>query len=156
MKIRSVKKCETCKKIKRIEEFATRVFDKNSHKEFLNISRGDDLRDSCQACRKRALMFQAAKFRAKTNVMEFNLELKDIVIPNYCPVLGIEIGMHNEITSSNSPTLDRIDNNKGYVKGNVIVVSHKANAIKNDASIEELEKVYLFYKNLLTKEKKTI
>ena len=39
------------------------------------------------------------------------------------------------------PSLDRIDGAKGYVKGNVRVISHRANMLKNDATIEELELV---------------
>jgi len=47
----------------------------------------------------------------------------------------------------NSPTLDRIDNTKGYTKDNIIIVSFKANTIKNSATIEELEKVLQYYKH---------
>jgi hypothetical protein len=49
----------------------------------------------------------------------------------------------------NSPSLDRINNNLGYVPGNVIVVSDRANRIKNNATIEELEKIVNYYKNKL-------
>lgn len=47
-----------------------------------------------------------------------------------------------------SPQLDRIDNTKGYTKDNVVVVSKRANTIKNDATVQELCKVAEFYKNL--------
>jgi hypothetical protein len=40
-----------------------------------------------------------------------------------------------------SPTLDRIDNAKGYVKGNVCVISKKANTMKNNATPEEVWKL---------------
>jgi hypothetical protein len=40
-----------------------------------------------------------------------------------------------------SPTLDRIDNAKGYVKGNVCVISKKANTMKNNATPEEVRKL---------------
>ena len=40
----------------------------------------------------------------------------------------------------NSPSLDRMDNSKGYVKGNVQVISHKANSMKFSASKDELLK----------------
>ena len=48
----------------------------------------------------------------------------------------------------NSPSFDRIDPTKGYVKGNVIIVSNKANVIKSNATVEELERVSSFYRQL--------
>ena len=83
------------------------------------------------------------KSRAKRIGIEFNLDWQDIEIPIICPVLGIPIltgtneGMKTGPTP-NSPSVDRIDNNKGYVKGNIQVLSHKANTMKNSASPEQL------------------
>lgn len=87
-------------------------------------------------------MLRRAQQRAKERGHEFNLELSDIHIPTHCPVLGIELVVHKGRSGGNpnSPALDRIDNNKGYVKGNVMVVSHRANMMKVDASPEELIK----------------
>lgn len=87
-------------------------------------------------------MLRRAQQRAKERGHEFNLELSDIHIPTHCPVLGIELVVHKGRSGGNpnSPALDRIDNNKGYVKGNVMVVSHRANMMKVDASPEELVK----------------
>lgn len=73
----------------------------------------------------------------------------DLNVPEYCPALGILLDRHaTRNTRSNAPSVDRIDNDIGYVPGNVVVVSLKANRIKNDATIEELEKVLDFYKGL--------
>lgn len=87
-------------------------------------------------------MLARAKGRAKERGHEFDLELSDIHIPTHCPVLGIELVAHKGRSGGNpnSPALDRVDNNKGYVKGNVMVVSHRANMMKVDASPEELIK----------------
>lgn len=65
-------------------------------------------------------------------------------LPTLCPVLGIEIlysfagkkGPRNA-----SPSIDRIDNALGYVKGNVRVISFRANRIRNDASLDELRAI---------------
>lgn len=83
------------------------------------------------------------KSRAKALGKDFNLDHSDIVIPAVCPVLGIPLSLNNNGAGyhSNSPSLDRIDNSKGYVKGNVRVISARANLLKNDATIEELELV---------------
>lgn len=79
---------------------------------------------------------------SKKRDLPFDLTKEDIPIPDVCPVLGIPLkvnpGHHNK---DDSPSVDRIDPTKGYVKGNVAVISCKANRIKNDATLEELEKV---------------
>ncbi len=38
-----------------------------------------------------------------------------------------------------SPSLDRIDSTKGYTKGNIWVISNRANTLKNDATLSELK-----------------
>lgn len=84
-------------------------------------------------------MLQRVRGRARRKKYEFNLELIDILIPEMCPILGITIDkIVTGIPKYNSPSLDRIDNTKGYVKGNVMVISHKANAMKHNATPEEL------------------
>lgn len=94
-------------------------------------------------------MLAAAKTRARRKNLEFNLCLADINIPQLCPALGIPLFVGTDGKPiSNSPTLDRIDNNKGYVKENVIVISYKANTIKNNASVEELYSIARFYGSL--------
>jgi hypothetical protein len=59
-------------------------------------------------------------------------------VPIICPILGIPIikdikKEQKEVPNPNSPSIDRIDNSKGYVKGNVRVISHKANTMKHNA-----------------------
>lgn len=93
------------------------------------------------------MMIMAAKRRAKSKNMEFNLSPQDFTLPEKCPVLGIPLHVSDTGNAcDNSPTLDRIDNSKGYIKDNVVIVSFRANTIKNVASVEELEKVCNFYK----------
>lgn len=79
----------------------------------------------------------AARARSKKYGFEINIEESDIFIPKICPLLGIEIKVSSEKVSANSPSLDRIDSSKGYVKGNVWVISHKANTMKSNATLEE-------------------
>jgi len=90
---------------------------------------------------EKRLLF-SARMRAREKGREFNLDLEDITLPEYCPVLNIKMGLgEGGKASPNSYTLDRIDNNKGYVKGNVQVISHRANSLKSNATIEELERL---------------
>lgn len=84
-------------------------------------------------------MLQRVRARARRKQYEFNLEISDILIPSICPILGLSIDKIVTGTPRNdSPSLDRIDNTKGYIKGNVMVISHKANVMKLNATPEEL------------------
>lgn len=81
-------------------------------------------------------LFYGAKQRAAKSGLAFDLELSDIVIPERCPWLGVEIVAGSG--GGASPSLDRIDNSKGYVKGNVEVICWRANNLKSNATLEEL------------------
>lgn len=85
------------------------------------------------------LMISRAKHRAKVKGLKFTLSLDDITIPEHCPVLGIPLQRSSKLHSDNSPSLDRVRSDLGYVQGNVNVVSWRANTIKNDASLEEIQ-----------------
>lgn len=87
-------------------------------------------------------MLRSARARAKSKGLEFNLEESDIIIPEKCPILGIPLEVAEGSCKDASPSLDRYDSNMGYIKGNVEVISFRANTIKNAATQEELKKVY--------------
>lgn len=96
--------------------------------------------------RRDKVLFTKAKYRAKQLGLEFNITLEDISFPEICPILNIILEFGNRGLKDNSPSIDRIDNTKGYIKGNVHVISWRANRIKCDASLEEIEKLYLYMK----------
>lgn len=83
-------------------------------------------------------MLNGAKHRAKVKGLEFNLCPGDIKIPLICPVLNIALQRGKIKPGDNTPSLDRIDNTKGYIKGNVRVISMRANVLKRDATAQEL------------------
>ena len=87
------------------------------------------------------LIVSRVRYRAKKRGIAFDLDATDIRIPNYCPVLGIPIQPGEEGGRANSPSLDRLDPNKGYLPRNVQVISHRANTLKSNASSEELAQV---------------
>lgn len=91
----------------------------------------------------------AARHRAKKLKVPFNLDIEDILIPLTCPALGVVLspGRGKASNCDNSPTLDRIIPALGYVKGNVQVISGKANRIKNNATHDEVAMVARFLKN---------
>jgi hypothetical protein len=87
----------------------------------------------------RSGILSRAKYRAKQKGLDFNITKEDIIIPDKCPLLGITLIKNSDIQQGNSPSLDRIDPTKGYIKGNVWVISNRANTLKNDASLQELQ-----------------
>jgi hypothetical protein len=88
-------------------------------------------------------IFTRVKSRCKQKGIPFDLTLEDIIIPTHCPVLGMEliVGKGTGGWIYSSPSLDRIRPHLGYTKGNVRVICARANLLKSDATIEELEKV---------------
>lgn len=80
-------------------------------------------------------LLQGAKARAKKQGIPFDITHHDIVIPEYCPYLGCKLEMFSEWSS---PSLDKKVPSLGYVKGNIQVISTKANTMKNNATQDEL------------------
>lgn len=94
------------------------------------------------------------KTKAKKLGIPFDIEPEDIRAPEFCPVLGIKLGRGREHQQlGTSPSVDRLEPSKGYVKGNVIVVSYRVNRIKNDATVGELVAVARFYEKLFAERK---
>lgn len=77
---------------------------------------------------------ERAKSRANKKGWDFNIDVSDIILPEYCPVLGIPL----ENSGDYSPSIDRINSFKGYIKGNICIMSYRANVLKNNATPEEL------------------
>lgn len=90
---------------------------------------------------KKRLIYNAKK-RAKDENVDFNITEEDLIVPEYCPYLGIKLESSQPRGSSRRfvASLDRVDPTKGYVKGNIEVISHLANTMKNNATPEQLIK----------------
>lgn len=95
-------------------------------------------------------LWHNAKARAKRLKLEFNIPKGCLVVPDFCPVLKIQIipGRNKGKFTDNSPSIDRIDNDKGYVIGNVHVISYLANRIKTNATVDQIMRVALYFKEL--------
>ena len=85
--------------------------------------------------------FYAKKHNAKRIGWEWGIEYGDIDWPTHCPILGAKLDYFAEYRKEESPSFDRLDTSKGYVKDNVIVLSWRANRIKNDGTAEEHRKI---------------
>jgi hypothetical protein len=133
------KKCRGCQEVLPLSSFHKQkqtLFGVNSH---------------CKECRKpksKAIyasmtsernLYDRAKSRATKKGREFSITLDDIVIPENCPILGVPFVF--EANHQYAPSLDRIDSSKGYVPGNVQVVTVRANTLKSNMSVLEGVKV---------------
>lgn len=87
-------------------------------------------------------MFYDARKRAIGLGLPFNIEPSDLAIPDTCPVLGITLVLKG--TRDNRPSLDRVLPELGYVRGNVRVISFRANRIKSDATPSELRRILAY------------
>lgn len=88
--------------------------------------------------RPETFLLSWAKQRVKKYSLPFNLTLGDIVVPKFCPVLGIKL-KHGKRGNNTAPSLDRKKTHLGYVRGNVAVISRRANFLKNNATLKELK-----------------
>lgn len=86
--------------------------------------------------------------------MFFDLDYMALALtaPDICPIFKIPLiyfgTNENSRPRPDMASIDRIDNTKGYTMDNVIIISFKANAIKSNASVDEMVAVSTFYKNL--------
>lgn len=87
------------------------------------------------------IMVWQAKLRARKQGLFFDLKLGDVIIPEYCPVLGIKLAKGVAKWAPTSPSLDRIIPKFGYTKDNVRVISWRANCLKRDGTAEEFERI---------------
>lgn len=92
-------------------------------------------------------MFLAARARAKKSGILFTIKLANLVVPDKCPILGIPLFFGIGKCSENSPSLDQIVPGAGYTPNNIQIISHKANTMKSNATFEQFEMLYCFWKS---------
>jgi hypothetical protein len=98
----------------------------------------DDFRAQCM----KKFKTKARNVKGRTR-HDWDLEFEDVYFPLICPVLGVKLdyksaeGSHSDYSAS----FDRLDPNLGYVRGNVVVMSMRANRLKNDGTAEELRAI---------------
>lgn len=151
--------CRQCKKEKKLIEFSKDRYN------------NDGLNHSCRICQKNYFIFNKetilfklknyresnpvrvvlnkSKYRAKKLNKLFDLTEEYFnFLPIICPILEIPLTYHSSKKANpNSFSLDRIDNSKGYIKGNVRIISYRANALKLNSAKEEIQKIINYVKN---------
>lgn len=111
--------------------------------------------EACHAIQKKwveknpeKVILISIKARAKRDGIPFDLTVDDIVIPDVCPVFNVPIARNNKIgPGSFSPSVDRIIPSLGYIKGNIQIISHLANSMKQNATPEQLNQFADWIKN---------
>lgn len=93
-------------------------------------------------------LLNQARYRAKQRGIPFEISYEDLEIPEYCPVFGLKLETSGGRRNDCSFSLDRWDNSKGYIKGNVRVISWKANQYKGDLTLSEVEALYCYMKGI--------
>lgn len=103
----------------------------------------------CKSCKKSKVdwkklsiekkILNRAKGRARDRGLEFNLTIDDIILPTHCPVFGVEFKYGD---ADWTYSIDRINSRFGYVRGNVQIISNKANRLKNNATVEDIRLLY--------------
>ena len=144
------KKCRLCRDLLPFNRFG-----KNKYKEF-------GIENWCRECRKpiskgyynkwirdnaEMRMFISARNRSKKDNVPFSIDVLDIIIPEYCPVLGIKLDRDGGKCNDSTPSLDKLIPSLGYTKDNISVISWRANWIKQNSTLEEVEKLALWMKN---------
>jgi len=145
--------CSRCQELRVISDFY--IVNKRSRKDIMGNYRAS----MCKECQNKAYieiedqrikLLYGARQRATQNDWEFNLEVEDIIIPEMCPILGIKLepaigkGSKAGATNDFAPSIDRINGEKGYTKGNICVISKRANFLKKHATIEEVSAIYTY------------
>lgn len=86
-------------------------------------------------------LLSSARNRANLHTREFSITVDDICIPEVCPVLGIPLVKGKGKPTPSSPTVDMLDSSKGYVPGNIQVISYRASKLKTDGTTAELLRI---------------
>lgn len=92
--------------------------------------------------RPESYLWWAAKKRSSVLGIKFDIDVSDINIPEYCPILDVKLSQVRSGDKTYAPSLDRIDNTLGYIKNNIRVISWKANKYKSDMSPNDIRKLY--------------
>jgi hypothetical protein len=120
------------------DAYARAWYAKNKH---AVCKRGNEKRLRRRTYDPIGFLLQRLKVSAKSRGVAFNLRREDIHIPRVCPALGIRLVWPRKLHTgrpANMPSADRVDPKRGYVKGNVRIISSRANSLKNNASLAEL------------------
>jgi hypothetical protein len=143
-----MRRCRECGELKPVSDYKP------------HATRLDRLQPRCKPChvlhcnklRRQDVagsLIVGARSNAKRRGIPFTIDRDDIVVPDVCPVLGIPLRKAVKRMDDNSPSIDRIDSSLGYVQGNIRIISWKANRLKSNATLEDLEALVRYMRSEL-------
>ena len=97
-------------------------------------------------------MWLRSRQGAKRRGLEFTISVGDLEpLPSHCPILGLPLdyAVKGRTPQPNAASVDRVDNDLGYVPGNVRVISFRANSIKSNATLDELKALVDYFESHL-------
>jgi hypothetical protein len=90
---------------------------------------------------------------AEKEGIPFTITFDELLKPEFCPVLGVKLNYGcstgkdgKQTRDPNKASIDKVVPELGYVPGNVFVISWKANKLKSDMTVEQLEKILDYMK----------
>lgn len=113
----------------------------------------------CHKCRnkqKNASYHRLSPLRKKYRGIQANLKIRNLTLeltytefldeiggklPTTCPICCIIMSTGQGIQSGKSFSVDRIDNNKGYIKGNIAIICLSCNYKKKDINIDFIKQL---------------
>ncbi len=105
-------------------------------------------KDESTKIRRQKMISQKKSSNKHKRKLEFTIEWQHLTLPIKCPCTGIRVDYDNLSNDWKSkPSIDRINNDLGYVPENTWVISALANAIKSSATGSQILMVANWLKN---------
>lgn len=155
-----IKRCRVCREDKPLETFRRNAKAVDGHNSIcrscqqtidakksaarLRSSRPND-KELFELKVKRYLLALSRR-RARESGIEHTIQADDIMIPETCPILGLPLEAYRGGYNRNSYSLDRVDNAKGYIPGNIRVISWRANVLKSSLTLAQAERIVAYIK----------
>ena len=156
------KTCITCGESLPLSQFHLRK-DNNKYRGECKSCNGSRTLARSNSLSDAQYLYESAKTRAKRKSREFTITIEDVglVDSDTCPYLQIPMFRRVQVSGkkpchhNNSKSLDRIDSARGYVPGNIIVCSWRANSLLRDGSLSELKLLIHNFERILNSTKPT-
>jgi hypothetical protein len=161
-----MKKCKICLETKSLSDFQVNSKTKDGHLGICKECHQEKVKKVFEGRQKQEEKYQevekkfgdiqtkqylisSARKRAKEFGIECSITPGDLEITHVCPIMLQPMSRFKDKMNNYSYTLDRIDSTKGYVKGNVRVISWRANWLKGNLTLDQAERLVKYMRGEL-------